>query len=146
MSGVDPEKLRFFADESALGVGKALAILRDDVIHAGHPLLPEVPLGTVDPAWMPIVAKRGLVVICRDAKIRTKLAERALFHSEGLKAFWIGGDTDMSNWDNMIRLIRRWADLEQVMHDRPKGPWFYQVNAQNLRELPISPRIGGAAD
>ena len=109
MSGVDPENLRFFADESALGVGKALAILRDDVIHAGHPLIEtEVPLGTSDPDWMPIIARRGLAVICRDAKIRTKLAERALFYSEGLKAFWIGGDTDMSNWDNMQRLMRRW--------------------------------------
>lgn len=144
MSGVDPENLRFFADESALGVGKALAILRDDVIHAGHPLIEtEVPLGTSDPDWMPIVARRGLVVICRDAKIRTKLAERALFYSEGLKAFWIGGDTDMSNWDNMQRLIRRWPDIEQVVHDRPTGPWFYQINALELKELPVTPRLAG---
>lgn len=143
MSGVDPENLRFFADESALGVGKALAILRDDVIHTGHPLIPEVPIGTIDPEWMPVVARRGLVVICRDAKIRRKLGERALFYAEGLRAFWIGGDKDMANWDNMIRLIRRWDDMEQVMHDRPTGPWFYQVNAAGLSELPVTPPVAG---
>jgi hypothetical protein len=141
MSGVDPDHLRFFADESALGVGKALSILRDDVIHAGHPLIPNVPLGTSDPDWMPVVARRGLVVICRDAKIRRKLAERALFYSEGLRALWIGGDRDMSNWDNIVRLVRRWADIEQVMHDRPAGPWFYQVNAIELKELPVTPPL-----
>jgi hypothetical protein len=41
----DPANLRFFVDESILGVGKALAIARTDVIHTGHPLIPEVPLG-----------------------------------------------------------------------------------------------------
>lgn len=143
MSGVDPEKLRLFADESALGVGKALAILRDDVVHAGHPLVPEVPLGTIDPEWMPAIARRGLVVICRDAKIRTKLGERALFYAEGLRAFWIGGVKDLSNWDNMIRLMRRWDEMEEVMHDRPTGPWFYQINATDLKELPVTPPLAG---
>ncbi len=143
MSGADPENLRFFADESALGVGKALAILREDVIHAGHGLIPEVPLGTTDPEWMPVIARRGLVVICRDQRIRRKLAERALFYSEGLKAFWIGGDRDMSNWDNMQRLFRRWPDMEQTMSDRPTGPWFYQINAAELRELPVTPPLAG---
>lgn len=143
MSGVDPDNLRFFADESALGVGKALAILRDDVIHTGHGLIPEVPLGTTDPVWMPIVARRRLVVICRDAKIRTKPAERALLYSEGLRVFWIAGDKDLSNWDNFLRLMRRWNDMEQVMNDRPDGPWFYAVNETGLGELHVSPPNAG---
>jgi len=55
----DPERLRFFVDESALGLGKALERARDDVVCAGHPLVPEVSLGTEDTAWMPAVSARG---------------------------------------------------------------------------------------
>lgn len=53
--------LRWFVDESALGLGKLLARTRDDVIYAGHPDLPEIPLGTIDVGWMPIVAARDWV-------------------------------------------------------------------------------------
>ncbi len=49
-------------DESALGLGKLLASTRDDVIFAGHPDLQEIPLGTIDVGWMPIVAERNLVI------------------------------------------------------------------------------------
>jgi hypothetical protein len=52
------ERLRFYVDESALGLGKTLAAARDDVIHAGHPLIPECPLGTLDPEWIKAVAAR----------------------------------------------------------------------------------------
>jgi hypothetical protein len=38
----NPERLRFYVDESALGLGKTLAAAREDVIHAGHRLIPSV--------------------------------------------------------------------------------------------------------
>jgi hypothetical protein len=67
--------LRWFVDESALGLGKLLARGRDDVIYAGHPDLPEIPLGTLDVRWMPIVAERGWVAIRRDRRIHTRPLE-----------------------------------------------------------------------
>jgi len=54
---------RWFVDESALGLGKLLARQRDDVLHTGHPDVPEIPLGMLDVEWMPIVAERGWVAI-----------------------------------------------------------------------------------
>jgi hypothetical protein len=68
----DPGKPRFFFDESVLGVAKAIARARRDVVHPGHRLLPSIPPGTLDPVWMPIVADLGLVVIARDRRIRTR--------------------------------------------------------------------------
>jgi hypothetical protein len=62
----DRDHLRFYIDESALGLGKALEAARRDTIHAGHKLIPECPLGVVDPEWIPAVAARDLVVIARD--------------------------------------------------------------------------------
>lgn len=71
----NPSKLRFYVDESALGLGKALAIARTDTVHVGHPLVPECPLGVLDPDWIPAVAERGLIAIGRDKRIRTKPGE-----------------------------------------------------------------------
>jgi len=38
-----------YVDESALGLGKALEAARRDTVHAGHKLIPECPLGVLDP-------------------------------------------------------------------------------------------------
>jgi hypothetical protein len=150
--------LRFYVDESALGVGKALEIARTDVVYPGHRLLPEVPLGTLDPDWMPLVAQRGLVVICRDRHIRTKPAELEAFRAHDLRAFWIAGKRDLSNWDSLVRLVRRWPDIEEVLRLRGPGPWFYSVTDERVTEFFVggpttgssrlarrTPRSGGRA-
>jgi hypothetical protein len=131
------EALRFFVDESALGVGKALAIARRDVVHPGHRLLQEVPLGALDPDWMPIVASRGLAVISRDRRIRTKPAELEAFRNHSLRAFWIAGKRDLSTWDTLVRLVRRWDDIEEALRVRGPGPWFYALTDDRLNEIRI---------
>jgi len=131
----DRRNLRFFCDESALGLGKALAAARRDVIHPGHGLIPDVPTGTLDPIWMPIIAKRGLIVIARDKKIRTKPAELAAFRDHGLRAFWIAGKRDLSNWQALVRVVERWNDIEQIIATRSNGPWFMAINERAIVEI-----------
>jgi PIN like domain len=133
----DPARLRFFADESVLGLGKALTIARRDVIHPGHPLIPEVPLGALDPVWIPEVAQRGLAVIARDKRIRTKPAERALMREHGLRVFWIAGKRDLATWDYLVRVVRRWDEIEAALASRGAGPWFLAVNEGGLAEIPV---------
>lgn len=134
---VDPDNLRFYVDESALGLGKALTAARTDTIHVGHPLIPECPLGILDPDWMPIVAAKRLVVIGRDRKIRTRPGERELLRDNGLRVFRIGGKQDKSSWEWLTRLVRHWDEMEQVVADRPDGPWFYLVNQTGLSEVEL---------
>ncbi|MGI8478495.1 MAG: hypothetical protein ACR2M2_01320 [Gaiellaceae bacterium] len=131
----DPSQLRLFVDESALGIGKVLAMARRDVVHTGHPLIPEVPLGTVDPVWIPAIAARGLAVIARDKRIRTKPGELELLRRHGLRVFWIAGKRDLSTWDALSRLVRRWADMEDALTDKGPGPWFVAVNEANLVDI-----------
>ena len=131
----DEARLRFFFDESALGVGKALEIARSDVVHTGHRLLPEVPFGTLDTEWMPVVACKNLAVIARDRRIRTKPAELEQMKTHGLRVFWLAGKKDLSSWDALVRLVRRWDDIERTMRDRPEGPWFMAVTDTHIREL-----------
>jgi hypothetical protein len=130
-------ELRFFADESALGIGKTLTIARRDLVHSGHPLIPEVPLGSTDEEWIPAVAARGLVVISRDRRIRTKPAELAQLRAHSLRVFWIAGRRDLSNWETLVRLVHRWGDIERVVTERQQGPWFYAVNDSLIRELTV---------
>jgi hypothetical protein len=133
----DPASLRFFVDESALGLGKALAIARQDVIHAGHPLIPAVPLGARDPDWIPEVAGRDLVLIARDKRIRTKPAELALLKAHGLRVFWIAGKKDLATWDYLVRIVRRWKEIERAVATKGDGPWFVAIYDGNLRDLPV---------
>jgi PIN like domain len=131
------DSLRFYVDESALGLGKALTIARRDTIHVGHRLIPECPLGVLDPDWIPAVARRGLVVIGRDKHIRTKPEEIRQLRSAGLRVFRIGGKRDLATWDWLVRVVRRWDDIEHVLRSRPEGPWFYLINENGLAEVQL---------
>jgi hypothetical protein len=114
--------LRFYVDESALGLGKTLAAARTDTVHAGHRVVPERPLGTPDEDWIPAVAVRDLVAIGRDKRVRTRPAELALIRATGLRVLRIGGKRDMPTWDWLVRLVRRWDDIEALVRSRPNGP------------------------
>lgn len=127
-----PRSLRWFADESVLGLGIALARLRPDTVHPGHPLLPEVPRGALDPDWIPAVASRGLIAIGRDKRLRTRPAEKQAIIDSGLRYVWIGGKQDESSWEWMRRLARHWDDLERKAEDLGPGPWFLTVNRANV--------------
>ena len=98
-------------DESALGLGKLLARVRDDVVYAGHPELPEIPLGIIDVRWMPIVAERGWVAIRRDRRIHTRPLEVRVFSEVGLRTVWLGGKEDMSSHQQLDLIIRYWQAL-----------------------------------
>ena len=127
--------LRFFADESLLGVGRVLEAARSDVVHPGHPFVLGIPLGTIDPIWMPIAARMNLVVLSRDYRIRTKPAELALLRAEGLRVLYIAGKQNLSTWGYLGRLVRRWNDIEHLLELRPAGPWFYNVLEDRLTEV-----------
>lgn len=133
----DLASLRLFVDESALGLGKTLAVARRDVIHAGHELIPEAPLGALDTEWIPEVASRGLAVISRDKRIRTKPAEVELLRSHSLRVFWIAGKKDLSTWGYLVRVVRRWDEIEEALATRGAGPWFMGINESRLSDLAI---------
>lgn len=129
--------LRFFVDETSLGLGKMLAIARTDVVHPGHRNLPSVPTGTLDTDWMPIISGMDLVVISRDKKIRSKPAELDAFRSGGLRVFWIAGKRDLSNWENLVLMVKWWDRMEEIIRDRGPGPWFYAVSDGAIREFTV---------
>lgn len=133
----DREQLRFYVDESALGLGLTLAAARKDTIHPGPKLIPECPVGTLDPDWIPVVAEHELIVIARDKRIRSKPQELELLRESGLRVFWIAGRRDLSTWDWLVRIIRNWERMEEVIEARGAGPWFYSINERSLTQLRV---------
>jgi hypothetical protein len=87
-------QVRFYVDESAAGLGLASTAARKDTIYVGHPLIPECPRGCDDVDWIPAVAARGLIVIARDKRLRTKPVEIQTLWDAGLRVFNIGGKRD----------------------------------------------------
>jgi hypothetical protein len=134
-------ELRWFVDATSLGVARALAQVRGDVVYPGHRrVMPGIPDDAKDQDWMPIVADLGLVVISRDRHIRSKLGELEAFLAYGLRAFWIAGDKDLGNWENLGRIVKSWDRMERIVRDRPTGPWFYEVHQTRLTEIVVRPR------
>ena len=133
----DRDSVRFYVDESALGLGKTLEAARRDTIFPGHKLIPECPLGILDPDWIPKVAARDLIVIARDRHIRSKPQELRRFKEAGLRVFWIAGKNDLSTWRWLTRLVRHWESIERTIDERGAGPWFIAVNDGALREIPL---------
>ena len=119
-----PTQPRFYADESVLGLGKGLAALRRDVVHPGHPAVPQLQLGMRDVDWIAAAAALGLVAISRDRRMRTRPAERQAMLDHGLRCVWIGGKHDQSTWDWAVLLARHWDRLEAMVTDLGGGPWF----------------------
>jgi len=122
----------FFVDESALGLGRGMAALRRDTLHTGHAAIPEVPLGSDDVTWMPIVAARGLIAFGRDKKVRSRPAERQRILDSGLRYIWIGGKRDESSWEWMRRLMRHWDSLMTMADRLGRGPWIVTLNQNGL--------------
>ena len=137
----EPSPLRFFVDESLLGLGKILARARRDVAHPGHRLVPEIPEGTLDPDWMPRVAARDLAVIIRDKKIRTKDAELLRFREEGLRVFWIADKRDLNNWGYLVRVVRWWDAIEETVATKGPGPWGIAITSSGLSDVSLEPRV-----
>lgn len=128
--------LVYFTDENTLGLGKLLRRSgRDDVVYPGHEDLPEVPLGTLDPDWMPIVAERGLVVLTRDKHIRTRPAELRIYLEHGIRSVWIGAKQDLGPRDQLDLFLKHEDRLRREIIKRGPGPWALAMSATGIRPL-----------
>jgi hypothetical protein len=105
---------RFFVDENDLALGKALAVEHGDVVFPGHRDLPEVPRGTLDDAWLPVVGARRLVVITRDQRIRYRPVEKRAWLEHRVRGFVLTGCKSQTTADSRVILARHWPTIEMT--------------------------------
>jgi PIN like domain len=128
---------RFFVDENDLALGKALAARFGDVVYAGHPDLPDVPLGSVDDVWLPVVGRLRLAVITRDAQIRYRPVEKQAWIDHAIVGFILTGTRSQSTDASMAILVRSWRRIEHVLASLPAGPRMYTVTDRRLLEVKL---------
>lgn len=130
----------YFADENTLGLGKLLQRAgRDDLVYPGHERLPEVPLGTPDLEWMPLVAEQGLIVLTRDKHIRTRPAEFRVYQEHGLRSLWIGAKQDLGPYEQFELFLKHEKRLQREVIKRGPGPWALSMSPSGLRPLNLRP-------
>lgn len=131
----------YFADENALGLAKLLIRSgRTDIVHPGHPSLPDVPLGSSDLEWMPFVGRADLIVRTRDRRIRTRPAELAEYRRLGIRSVWIGAKQDLSPQDQLDIFLAGEQRLERTAVKLGAGPWALAMSPSGVRPI----RGGGA--
>lgn len=124
---------RFFVDENDLALGRALADQHGDVVYPGHADLPEVPRGSLDDDWLPVVGALGLVVITRDQRIRYRTGEKRAWIEHRVRGFVLTGRKSQSTGDSRAILERHWAAIAELVEAEPEGPWMRSVTAGGLR-------------
>jgi len=129
---------RFFVDENDLALGRALGALHLDVVYPGHPALPEVPRGSLDPEWLPVIGARRLVVVTRDQRIRYRPVEKRLWVEHGVRDVVLTGCGSQSTAVSVAILQRHWTAVEAATLDRVAGPWMYAVTESCLREIRLA--------
>lgn len=128
----------YFTDENTLGLGKPLRRSgRGDVLYPGHEDLLEVPLGTLDLDWMPVVAQRDLIVLTRDKHIRTRPAELRVYIEHGVRSVWLGAKQDLGPRDQVELFLKHEARLRREIIKRGDGPWAMAMSPSGVRPLKL---------
>ena len=126
----------YFTDENALGLGKLLERAGSKIVlYPGHQGLPEVPLGTPDLEWIPEVARRELIVLTRDRRMRTRPAELRVYLEHGLRSVWLGAKQDLGPHDQMALFLEHESRLQREIIKRGSGPWALAMSPTGVRPL-----------
>ena len=128
----------FFVDENDLALGKALASAHGHVVYPDHPELPEVPRGSLDDQWLPVIGQARLVVITRDQKIRYRVVEKRMWLDHAVRGFVLTGRTSQSTAGSLAVLMTHWSEISALVASRPDGPWMYGVTVERVREIDLS--------
>jgi len=124
--------VEWFVDESMIAVGKALSVVRNDLVFPGHPNCP-IERGAPDEDWLPIVGARGWTVLMRDKRIRYRTSERRRLMEHGVRAYCLTGSGNRTRWEMLQLLVRHWDHIEDTSSQ--PGPFIYGVSSTGLRRL-----------
>lgn len=132
--------LRFYVDESLLGLGKTLSYARRDVTYPGHRRFRQVGLGALDTEWIPIVAAAGLIAIIRDRHVFTRWWESDLIVSHRLRVIHLAVKRDLTNWGYLTLLVERWEEIEREVGRDIAGPWRLAVYKTKVELTAVEPK------
>ena len=86
---------------------------------------------------MPAVARRELVVLTRDRRIRTRPAELRIYLEHGLRSVWLGAKQDLGPHDQMALFLKHEPRLQREIIKRGSGPWALAMTPTGVRPLTL---------
>ncbi|MBB3605697.1 hypothetical protein FHT40_005384 [Mycolicibacterium sp. BK556] len=131
----------YVVDENLLRLGKGMvAVRRDTGRFTEDPLDELLPEGINDVDWIPVLGRKGWVVITNDRRIRTRPAESQLAIEHRLKVVHLHGDVGNARpWDQLIRVTSRWEAVEKQVTSNPEGPWWLSLRTVGTRVMRFEP-------
>lgn len=103
--------------------------------YPGHEAVPEIPLGTLDLDWMPLVGERGWIVLTRDRRIRTRPVELRTYRECGVRSVWLGAKQDLGPRDQLDVFLRHEERLRREIVKRGPRPWALAMSPTGLRPI-----------
>ena len=128
----------YFTDENTLELGKLLRRAGGvGVVYPGHGDLPEVPVGTPDLDWMPVIARRRLIVVTRDRRIRSRPAELRAYWEQVIRSVWFGAKQGLGRREQVELFLRHEERLQREVTERGRGPWALAMIPTGIRPLTL---------
>lgn len=104
-----------------------------------------LPSGILDTDWIPVIGERGWVVITSDRRLRTRPTEARLAITHRVKAVHLHGLGERSAWEQLVRLVSRWDDIEKQVERAPEGPWWLSLRPRGVRVMRFEPGVAERA-
>lgn len=134
------DDVRFVIDENLLRMAKGVVpVRRDTAVFSSPPVEELLPSGILDTEWIPVVGERGWVVITSDRRLRTRPAEASLAIAHKLQAVHLHGLGERPAWDQLVRLVGRWSDIEKQVESQRDGAWWLSLCAKVARLMRFEP-------
>lgn len=140
-----PAQVRFYVDADLLGLAKVLVQMRADVTFPSDPggtlrrrIRPPCAIervSTPDPEWIPFVASQGWLIITRDKRIQSRIAERVAVLRTGARMVNLAGPDAGDTWRQLEIVMINWRRIEQLL-DAP-GPFIYSASRTTLRPIEL---------
>lgn len=128
----------FYFDECVLGAAKRLREQGFEVLHPDHPAIPQLRYGSADTAWMPEVARLGLIGVTRDRRINQRLSERLIVREAGLRVVWFGGSKDMTPGEQAALFLRHVERIRRTAIKQGAGPWGLKLTDRSVKPVHLT--------
>lgn len=137
-------RAEWYCDEDTIGLGRQLAQARLPVTWPGDAgerasarlSLPPSPVtlkGLPEEDWIPLVARAGLAILTKDARILTRRAELDAVLASRARMFVIDGSRPLDLWGQVRVVAAQWDTIVEL--SQAPGPYVYSISRSRTRRL-----------
>lgn len=135
---------QWYCDENAMGLGRQLAQVRLPVTWPGDdgqrspaklslPASPVAQRGLPDEEWIPQVARAGLAIITKDARILSRKVEMDAVFASQARLFVIDGSKPLDLWGEVRVVAAQWDAIVELSGAR--GPYIYSISKSRTSRI-----------